>query len=72
MPYYICNRNADEHGRHEIHENECNHLPIPENRIDIGWKSNCQEAIRQMENWNPNGNFKFDGCYWCCRPCHHG
>ncbi|GAB6688940.1 hypothetical protein BOVMAS28_11540 [Streptococcus uberis] len=71
MPNYICNKNADQYGRHEVHTTDCSHLPTQENQITIGWKNNCQEAIQQMYIWNPSG-FNFDGCYWCCLPCHRG
>lgn len=71
MPIYVCNKNADENGRHEVHATTCSYLPQIENRIEIGWKSDCQEAIRQMYEWNPTG-FRFDGCFWCCFPCHTG
>lgn len=72
MPNYICNKNADDKGRHEIHTISCNHLPSPSNQLDIGYFSNCQEAINYMVRSNPNGNFNFDGCYYCCYPCHKG
>lgn len=71
MPFYICNKLADDKSRHEVHENTCSHLPLKINQIDIGFKNNCQEAIRQMYEWNPSG-YKFDGCWYCCRPCNHG
>lgn len=71
MPNYICNKNADANGRHEVHTTDCLYLPHPDNRISIGWKSNCQEAIQQMYEWNPRG-YIFDGCFWCSNPCHKG
>lgn len=72
MPNYICNKNADDKGRHEIHTDSCTHLPLPKNQLSIGFFSNCQEAINHMVRANPNGNFNFDGCYYCCYPCHKG
>lgn len=71
MPNYICNKNADDKGRHEVHSTDCPYLPNLGNRITIGRKSNCQEAIKQMYEWNPTG-FLFDGCFWCCPTCHKG
>lgn len=71
MPNYICNKNADEKGRHEVHTTSCPYLPLPDNCISIGWKSNCLEAIQQMYEWNSTG-YRFDGCFWCCNPCHKG
>lgn len=71
MGYYICNKQVDNNGRHEVHVITCSYLPVKDNQIEIGWKNNCQESIQQMYEWNPTG-FKFDGCYWCCRPCNHG
>lgn len=71
MPHFVCNKKIDDKGRHEVHEINCSFLPNPENRIDIGYKINCHEAIQKMEEWNPTG-FNFDGCYYCCYSCHKG
>ncbi|MBO0439585.1 hypothetical protein [Candidatus Enterococcus ikei] len=72
MPNYICNKHADDKGRHEIHDLNCSYLPLPENRVSVGTFSNCREAIRHMEQANQGKGFNFDGCYWCCRECHTG
>lgn len=72
MPYYICNKNIDDKGRHEIHTTSCNHLPLEKNRIDAGHHNDCKGAIQQMENANPGGKFNFDGCAYCCPLCHKG
>lgn len=72
MPNYICNKNADDKGRHEIHESTCSHLPLPQNRITVGSFINCRQAIEHMERVNAGKGFKFDGCYYCCYPCHKG
>lgn len=71
MPYYICNKNADDKGRHEVHTTSCNHLPLPQNQIDLGFHSDCSSAINKVKTWNPTG-FTFDGCYYCCPSCHKG
>lgn len=72
MPNYICNKHADDKGRHEVHVDTCNHLPLPENRVKIGICNNCREAIDKIAAANKGKNFNFDGCYYCCYPCHKG
>jgi len=70
MPYFIVNRNAQPTGEHEVHENThtCNHLPEPENRIDLGFHNSCYEAIAAAKRLYPSHTF--DGCYYCANACH--
>ncbi len=72
MPLYYCNKHEDNHGLHEVHTSLCSRLPLPSNRIEVGTFSNCREAIQSLEIANKGKGFKFDGCYYCCTPCHHG
>ena len=70
MPDYICNKIADDKGRHEIHVQNCSWGPSRTNTLQVGWFSNCRTAISSMESQNPY--HKFDGCYYCCNECHKG
>ena len=66
---YIVNREAQADGYHEVHNlNTCSYLPAQHNRVNIGWFSNCQDALRAAKNQYPNDNI--DGCYHCCNACH--
>lgn len=70
MPQYICNKNADDKGRHEIHEDTCHRLPLKDNQIDVGYHADCKAAILHMKHHNPN--HEFDGCYYCSPACNKG
>lgn len=70
MPDYICNKNADDKGRHEVHVTTCSYRPSSSNSIAIGWCTDCHQAIRNMKEQNPH--HEFDGCYYCCGNCHKG
>ncbi|MFK7779931.1 MAG: hypothetical protein QM490_02185 [Candidatus Gracilibacteria bacterium] len=68
MPKYIINRNPQEGGEHEFHnENICGHLPLVENRILLGNFNNCEDSKTSAINKWPNK--VIDGCYWCTN-CH--
>lgn len=66
MPYYCVNKNALSAGEHEVHENNCNHLPDVNNQKDLGWHSDCESAVKKAKETYSN----VDGCYYCCEDCH--
>jgi len=70
MAYYCVNKNAQPTGEHEVHklDTSCPHLPAPENRIDLGWHSDCQSALRKAKEFYSN----VDGCAYCCPTCNKG
>lgn len=70
MPTYIYNKRVDEHGNHEVHSDLCTHKPDLANRENIGWFSNCADAISAIKL--RTGKFNFDGCRYCCEECHKG
>lgn len=70
MKFYYFNNATDINGYHEVHTDDCAHLPNIINRTYIGYYSSCSEAISKAKAEHPN--FAFDGCFWCCRECHHG
>lgn len=70
MLFYFFNNNADKHGRHEVHTDACKFLPDISNRTYIGLEDNCRDAIAKAKRIDPKKSF--DGCYYCCRPCHKG
>ena len=70
MNFYYFNDNADEHGYHEVHTDDCTFLPSLSNRTLIGYYSDCKAAIIAARIAHPGK--KFDGCYFCCRECHRG
>ncbi|NLI37124.1 MAG: hypothetical protein GX416_11520 [Bacteroidales bacterium] len=65
MDHYYVNRHDQETGEHEVHTGSCRYLPEPENRIYLGYFSNCKEALEEAKKYYSD----VDGCYYCCRPC---
>lgn len=70
MNYYYYNNNTDNKGNHEVHTDNCTHLPTANNRRAIGYAANCQSAINSVKQ--TTGKTNFDGCYYCCNACHTG
>lgn len=67
MPYYCMNTNPQYNGDHEVHDiNKCIRLPLPENRRDLGWHTDCNSAVRSAKVYDALA----DGCYYCCPECH--
>jgi len=67
MDRYLVNRNPQEGGEHEVHTTDCDHLPEPENRIDLGYHDDCEGAIQAAKKYFTH----VDGCFYCCEPCHN-
>jgi hypothetical protein len=65
MDYYYVNKNAQSTGEHEVHKSSCNYLPDPNNRIGLGYFSNCADAVKKAREYYTN----VDGCYYCCPSC---
>lgn len=69
MPNYCVNKNNQSNGDHEVHDlspGACIRLPDYYSRLDLGYHSNCQSAVRQAKGTYPQSN----GCYYCCPTCH--
>jgi hypothetical protein len=78
MPDYILNRRKQDsasrknHELHDVTPGACDRLPAPENRIDIGFFSNCHAAIDAARRKHPSMSATIDGCHQCCPECHRG
>jgi hypothetical protein len=74
MAHYILNKNRqspENGGNFELHnEDACAHLPNPENRLTVGYFSNCRDAMAAAKKKYPNVSNDIDGCYWRCHQCH--
>jgi hypothetical protein len=66
MAYYYVNQNEQANGDHEVHERDCYWLPSEENRLYLGWFSNCREAVTAAKQYYRRCN----GCWHCSRSCH--
>ena len=62
---YCVNKDADENGYHEVHNDTCYLWPI-KNCIDLGSHSNCQDAVKEAKKYYD----KMDDCWFCSRNCH--
>lgn len=49
MPNYYVNINAQSNGDHEVHTEGCSYLPDLQNRIYLGYFSNCYDAVREAK-----------------------
>ena len=57
LEHFYVNKNTDAQGNHEVHRENCDYLPRPENREYLGFFSNSYDAVR-------------DGCWHCCPESH--
>ena len=68
MAKYIINKNVQPTGENEVHEESvCNHLPLSENRILVGYFDSCRLAIAAAKTKWPSNTI--DGCAYCTA-CH--
>lgn len=67
MKSYYVNKNAQDNGDHEVHDESCSRLPISSNREYLGEFNTCGPAVQKAKD---NGYKKANGCYYCSRPCH--
>lgn len=66
MAYYYVNKQAQANGDHEVHTTGCPHPPDISNREELGYFSNCHEAVAVAKRKYPTAN----GCFYCCKACH--
>ena len=66
MKKYYVNMNAQSNGDHEVHTEDCSWLPNSENRLYLGYFSNCADAVKEARKHYS----KVDGCAYCCSSCH--
>ena len=66
MKYYYVNKEAQSNGDHEVHTQDCKWLPDVLNREDLGFFTNCNDAVKKAKETYP----KADGCFYCSRECH--
>lgn len=67
--HYYVNINPQpwpENGEHEVHKDGCPTPPFGSNRHDLGWFSNCQDAVTAARKVYS----KVDGCKNCIPQCH--
>lgn len=69
MANYIINKNTDNNGKNEVHNTSCEHLPLLQNQVSLGWHANANAAVTYAKSigWN-----NADGCYYCCNEAHKG
>ena len=68
MARYYVNRNAQNNGDHEVHQDGCPTPAKPENRLYLGDFDSCFPAVQAAKSYYPQAN----GCKHCAAPCHTG
>lgn len=66
MAHYFVQKKPRNNGDHEVHREDCPHLPQAVHRVSLGFFSNCKYAM-------PEAKKQFDqvnGCAVCCENCH--
>lgn len=66
MATYYVNKNAQDNGDHEVHEQDCSYLPHADNRINLGDHVTCAPAVKEAKKHYAQSN----GCYYCANECH--
>lgn len=66
MKHYYVNKKAQANGDHEVHTSECRYVPTLENRMYLGYFSNCKDAVNEAKKTYKQS----DGCYTCSNECH--
>ena len=66
MKKYYVNANAQSNGDHEVHDEDCRYLPLPQNRTGLGSFSNCSDAVKEAKKHHSQVN----GCKTCSKECH--
>ena len=66
MKRYVVNMLNDESGNHEVHVNNCPHLPSYDHQMNLGYHDSCRGAVAKAKETYPTAN----GCYYCSRSCH--
>lgn len=68
MKRYYVNKTAQSNGDHEVHHEDCLHLPELENREYLGRYSSCFGAIVEAKDRYPKAN----SCKYCSEECYTG
>lgn len=66
MDLYYVNKNSQSNGDHEVHKDGCSFMPSIENRIYLGYFSDCKDAVNKAKTYYD----KVNGCYYCSNRCH--
>ena len=53
MKAYYVNKNSQAKGDHEVHTSDCYYLPKVENKMYLGYFSNCRDAVWEAKKTCP-------------------
>ncbi|WP_419869418.1 hypothetical protein [Chryseobacterium sp. CT-SW4] len=68
MKKYYLNKVVQANGDHEVHSENCQYLPSPQNQIFLGLFYSCETAVTEAKRRYPSA--KINGCYYCSPKCH--
>lgn len=66
MDHYYVNDNDQPSGEHEVHKNTCIYFSKIVSKTELGYYTNCREAVLKARTFYTN----VDGCAYCCPECH--
>lgn len=66
MKQYYVNKKPQGNGDHEVHREDCKHLPHLDHKEYLGLFSNCKDAVEEATKIYAQA----DGCFFCCKECH--
>jgi hypothetical protein len=66
MKKFYVNKKAQDNGDHEVHNEDCQHLPFLDNRRYLGDFYSCAGALSEAKKFYATA----DGCIICSRTCH--
>ena len=65
MKQYYVNSRTDEHGFHQVHREDCLHIPYSLHREVLGIHASCVQAVVEAKRLYPKSN----GCPVCLAEC---
>lgn len=66
MKYYYVNKEQQNNGDHEVHNEDCRFLPSIQNKLYLGVFTTCKDAVKEAKKHYDQVN----GCYFCSNECH--
>ncbi len=66
MAKYCVNKETDNNNDHEVHKEGCPWWPGDENRKDLGYFTNCKDAVKEAKKYYT----KVNGHKYCSEECH--
>ena len=63
---FFVSKKVDNNNEHIVHSSNCDYLPLPISRLDLGELYSCESAMERAKEFFENSN----GCIHCCLLCY--